>query len=198
MITIGITGGIGSGKTTVCKHWESLGAQVIYADALAKELMVKKPELINAIKREFGEDSYYEDGSLNKDYLSRQAFELGKVDRLNQLVHPEVYKETGRIIDEAEQAGIKVLVKEAALLLLKGRPKNLDHIVLVLADEQLRTVRVALRDLAGPEGIKKRIRKQQDFSKLTHLADSIIENNGDLKELLQKADDIYQMLLNKA
>ncbi|MEX2403527.1 MAG: dephospho-CoA kinase [Balneolales bacterium] len=198
MITIGITGGIGSGKTTVCKHWESLGAQVIYADALAKELMVKKPELINAIKREFGEDSYYEDGSLNKDYLSRQAFELGKVDRLNQLVHPEVYKETGRIIDEAEQAGIKVLVKEAALLLLKGRPKNLDHIVLVLADEQLRTVRVALRDPAGPEDIKKRIRKQQDFSKLTHLADSIIENNGDLKELLQKADDIYQMLLNKA
>ncbi|MEX0773506.1 MAG: dephospho-CoA kinase [Balneolales bacterium] len=198
MITIGITGGIGSGKTTVCKHWESLGAQVIYADALAKELMVKKPELINAIKREFGEDSYYEDGSLNKDYLSRQAFELGKVDRLNQLVHPEVYKETGRIIDEAEQAGIKVLVKEAALLLLKGRPKNLDYIVLVLADEQLRTVRVALRDLAGPEGIKKRIRKQQDFSKLTHLADSIIENNGDLKELLQKADDIYQRLLNKA
>lgn len=198
MVTVGITGGIGSGKTTVCKQWEQQGAKVIYADDLAKELMVKKPELVSAIKREFGEESYHKDGSLNKVYLSRQAFNLGKVDRLNQLVHPEVYKETERIIQREEERGTSVLVKEAALLLSNGKPNNLDYIVLVLADKQLRTERVASRDQADPEEIERRIQKQQDFSQLTDIADFIIRNDGNLNELLQKADEVYLELRKKA
>ncbi|MEX0780638.1 MAG: dephospho-CoA kinase [Balneolales bacterium] len=197
MIKVGITGGIGSGKTTVCKHWEQLGAKVIYSDAIAKELMVSDLELKGAIIQKFGEDSYFDDGSLNKGYLVRQAFELDKSDLLNQLVHPEVYKETGRIINQAEKAGTEILVKEAALLLLNGRPHNLDYIVLVLSDKRLRTEWVALRDQTKPESVEQRIRKQQDFSKLTHLADFIIDNNGDLKDLQKKAEDLYDVLLKK-
>lgn len=194
MVTVGVTGGIGGGKTTVCRRWESLGAKVIYADDLAKELMVRDPQLKDDIKQEFGGQSYLDDGSLNKTYLSRQAFELGKVDRLNELVHPVVYRETQRIIDREEARSTKVLVKEAALLLLNGRPQNLDYIVLILADKQRRANWVATRDQSDTESVEKRIRKQQDFSRLTPMADFVIENNGDLEELLLKADELYQKL----
>ncbi|MEX0685997.1 MAG: dephospho-CoA kinase [Balneolales bacterium] len=198
MITVGITGGIGSGKSTVCKQWERLGAKVIYADQLAKELMVNNPYLRDAIKKEFGDESYLNDGSLNKPYLSHQAFEGHKVDMLNKLVHPEVYKETQRINAKAEKEGVKILVKEAALLLQNGRPSNIDFIILVLANEELRKKRVALRDKTSINDVEARIKKQQNFSELIHLADFILENDGSLQDLIHKANDLYNVLLNKA
>ncbi|MEX0929555.1 MAG: dephospho-CoA kinase [Balneolales bacterium] len=194
MITVGVTGGIGSGKTTICKCWETLGAKVIYADDLAKDLMVSKRTLKNAIIGEFGEESYDEQGRLNKAWLSRQAFELDKADRLNQLVHPVVYEETERIMEGASKEGIDILVKEAALLLLQGRPKNLDFIVLVLAGRQERMEWVAVRDETSTESVAGRMQKQQDFSTLKYLADFVIENDGTRAELLQKAVDLYRKL----
>ena len=92
MIRVGVTGGIGSGKTTLCKEWEKLGAFVVYADDLAKKLMVEDEELVKKIKSTFGDKAYDEYGSLNRQYLAQEAFEKGRVNELNNLVHPVLWK----------------------------------------------------------------------------------------------------------
>ena len=195
MITVGITGGIGSGKTTLCRHWETRGARIVYADDLAKKLMVNQPELVQAIREEFGDEAYRPDGSLNRSYLAEQVFQGSRVDRLNQLVHPAVHRETDRLKKQAQDDGVKIWGREAALLLQNGRPDNLDYIVLVLADEQMRINRVIKRDQKTPEDVEARIRKQQNFSELTGLADFIIENNSNINNLLKKADKTFDLLM---
>jgi dephospho-CoA kinase len=195
MIKAGITGGIGSGKTTVCKLWESLGARVVYADDLAKKLMTEDDQLIKQIKNVFGEKAYQSDGSLNRAYLSDEAFRKGRVEELNSLVHPAVYKKTDELMKEAEKEGVSLFVKEAALLLKNGRPPGFDVIILVDADESDRVKWVTNRDDTDSQSVTDRIRNQQDFGKLHSLADIIIENHGSKKELLKKAQKLYNQLI---
>lgn len=198
MITVGITGGIGSGKTTVCREWEKLGAYVLYADDLAKKLMNTDPEIRKDITRAFGSDSYREDGSLNRAHLTEEAFRKGRVKELNAIVHPRVYKASQKLREQAKAQGYKVFVKEAALLLQHGRPEGLDRLVLVLADRGKRVQRVMERDRADEHLVQNKMRKQQDFDELRHLADYILENNGTLQELRRKARCLYHKLEKSA
>lgn len=192
MIKVGITGGIGSGKTTVCGEWESFGAFVVNADDLAKKVMVEHPEVRQEIKNVFGSASYRKDGSLNRKYLSREAFEKNRVAELNKIVHPRLPGITKDLMEHADKKGHPVFVYEAALLLQNGRPDFLDIVVLVLADEEKRIDWVRLRDKASTEEISQRIDKQQNFENLTHFADIVIKNDGSLEELKKKAKNIYQ------
>lgn len=195
MKRVGVTGGIGSGKSTVCKIWEELGAKVVYADTIAKNLMVEDQVLIDEIKKTFGEDSYHQDGSLNRDFLAVEAFEKGRVEELNALVHPRVYRKTDELAIEAEKDGYEMFVKEAALLLKNGRPEEIDLIVLVLASEEKRLQRVVKRDSSSEKEVRSRIEKQQNFGHLKPLADYIIKNDGDLENLKLKAIRIYRSIL---
>lgn len=196
MITVGITGGIGSGKSTVSKVWQSFGAHVINADDLAKNLMVNIEQIRQEIIQTFGENSYHSDGSLNRAYLAGQAFDKGRVEELNAIVHPHIPKEVELLMENAKIKGIDMVVYEAALLLQNLRPENLDHVVLILADEARRIKRVQERDNVKREPVMDRIKKQQNFNELTHLADVVIKNNGTLDELKQKAETIYYKFLN--
>lgn len=198
MITVGITGGIGSGKTTVCREWEKLGAYVLYADDLAKELMNTDPGIREEIIEAFGPQSYHEDGTLNRAHLTGEAFHKGRVKELNAIVHPRVYDATRRLKKQAEADGHKIFVKEAALLLQNGRPENLDCLVLVLADRAKRVKRVMERDRADEHLVQNKMQKQQDFEELRHLADYILENNGTLNELRNKARSLYSKLEKSA
>lgn len=197
MITVGVTGGIGSGKTTVCKEWEKLGAKVVYADDLAKQLMVTDPQLRKKLIEVFGKDTYRPDGSLNRQHLIRHAFEEGRVEDLNQLVHPAVARKFKEISRLAKEAGEKMVVEEAALLLNKGRPSHLDAIVLVQGDRQNRVNRVVRRDQITTEKVLDRDKNQPDFDKLKHLVDYIVENNGTLDELKEKAKQLFMKLIEK-
>lgn len=197
MIIAGVTGGIGSGKTVLCKEWEKLGAKVIYADDLAKELMVNDPELREQLKNTFGDQTFNENGSLNRQYLIRHAFEEGRVSELNKLVHPVVADEFARICKEAEEDGEKMVVEEAALLLNKGRPGIFDVIVLVKSDRDNRIERVVKRDQMTVEKVLSRDKKQPDFDELTHIVDYTIENNGTLKELKEKSKKLFHLLTEK-
>jgi dephospho-CoA kinase len=94
MIKVGLTGGIGSGKSAVAKIWEDLGAFPLYADDLAKKIMTEDPDVKSEIKKIFGDESYNKDGALNRPYLAKEAFEKGRVEDLNAVVHPVVYRET--------------------------------------------------------------------------------------------------------
>jgi len=108
MIKIGVTGGIGSGKTTFCKVWESLGAFVVYADDFAKELMVTDQELINQIKETFGERSYFRDGTLNRSFLAEEAFAKGRLYELTAIVPPTMWKRMNDIMQSKEKDRVKL------------------------------------------------------------------------------------------
>lgn len=194
MIKVGITGGIGSGKTTFCREWEKLGAYVLYADEFAKELMANNKDLKNEISQTFGDEAYTEEGELNRSFLAREAFENGRVQELNDMVHPVLWKESAKIASQKEKEGLEIFAKEAAILLNNGRPEDLDYIVLILADENMRIERTAKRDNANQSEIKNRIDKQPDFKTLTHLADFIVYNDGSLDDLKIKAQAIFKQL----
>lgn len=195
MIKAGLTGGIGSGKTTVARYWEALGACVIYADSLAKELMVTDMQLREQIVAVFGRQSYNPDGSLNREYLSEQAFTTGRVEELNRLVHPVVYKKTDELMRKAQADGFPVFVKEAALLLKNGRPENLDYIVVVTAPEGERIRRVSKRDQVSEGEVRNRIRNQQSEEYMLGFSDYVIDNSKDAKHLKEESGRIYSLLL---
>jgi len=191
MIRVGITGGIGSGKTTVCRIWEQMGAFIIHADELAKDIMVNDPELIKAIKDRFGDQSYLGDGSLNRSWLAEQAFGKKRVAELNEIVHPAVFRASDQLMQKAEEQGYPMAVREAAILLQYGRPKDLDRIVLVLADKQNRLTRVSQREAISTESIENRMASQPDYQQYISLSDIIIHNDGTLVELESKARQTY-------
>lgn len=196
MVKIGITGGIGSGKSTVCEIWKQQGAKVINADDLAKQLMVTDDALKEQIIDKFGSDSYHKNGHLNRGFLAEQAFNQGRTEELEQLVHPAVFKETARLIQQAEKEGLNVLVYEAAILLQKGRPEKLDYIVLVLAEEATRIERVSDRDQTGKHDIRARIKAQRDYEPYVSSADVVIRNDGSLQALKREAVEVYKRLVN--
>lgn len=195
MIRVGVTGGIGSGKSTLCRIWAEMGAYVIYADDLAKAMMAESPELVARIKGAFGEESYLPDGSLNRPWLADQAFAKGRVGELNAIVHPAVFAESDRLMDQAEKQGYPMAVREAAVMLEYGRPKTLDRVVLVLAAQKARVDRVTERDEATPEQVGHRISRQPDFEGYTPLADLVVRNDGSLEEFKQKARSAFHELL---
>lgn len=198
MITVGITGGIGSGKTTVCKVWEQLGAKVIYADDLAKELMQTDERLKKKLTEAFGEKTYLEDSSLNKPHLIKEAFEKHRVEELNDIVHPILREKIKELITAYEREKVEVFVVEAAVLLNKGRPDYVDEIVLVTSDREKRVERVIQRDKSTEQEIIARLNKQPDFDRATHLVDHIIINDGTLEELNEAASKLYKRLIKKS
>jgi dephospho-CoA kinase len=197
MIVTGVTGGIGSGKSTLCEVWEELGARVVYADNLAKELMVTDPEVQKSLRETFGAETFHPDGSLNKPHLIREAFDKDRVNELNRIVHPAVHNAFGKICSEAEKSGEKMVVKEAALLLNSGRPRELDAVILVLSDRDQQIDRVKRRDRVEESDIVNRMKKQPDFETFKSYADYIIENNGTLEEFKQKSKELFFKLMRE-
>lgn len=195
MISVGLTGGIGSGKTTVARIWESLGAKVVFADDLAKELMQTDPHLKRELKDIFGKKTYNPDGSLNKPHLISEAFHENRVEELNSIVHPAIRIEAQKLIKQAEEVGEKLFVYEAAILLNEGRPDYIDFVVLVTSGREDRLTRVTERDSVEASDVAARMAKQPDFKSLTHLVDYTIENNGTLEDLRVKATDLFNKLI---
>jgi dephospho-CoA kinase len=144
-LQIGITGGIGSGKSLVCKIFHCLGVPVYDADSHAKELMTTDGILVSEIKKEFGVLSYNEDGSLNRAYLGGTVFNHSdRLKTLNKLVHPRVGINYKQWVDQKKNH--PYVLKEAALLFESGSNQSLDKVIVVHANETLRLQRVLKRD----------------------------------------------------
>lgn len=144
-LQIGITGGIGSGKSLVCRIFQQLGAPVYDADSHAKGLMTTDGILVSQIKKEFGDLAYHPDGSLNRSYLGQHVFlDEEKLQKLNGLVHPRVAVDYLHWL--SRYSGAPYVLKEAALLFESGSHKNLDKIVVVSAPLDIRQKRVLQRD----------------------------------------------------
>lgn len=198
MLKVGVTGGIGSGKTAFCKMLEEQGAFVIYADDFAKELMQSDEQLRLQIKKTFGDEAYHADGTLNRSYLAIEAFAKGRIQELNELVHPLLWKRLKSVADKKAKAGEKLFIVEAAILLNNGRPNFLDQVILLHAGSETRTQRVVKRDSSSPDQVLERMNKQPHFEKLSHLADIEVYNMGSLEELRAKAESVYKLLSKKA
>lgn len=175
MLKIGITGGIGSGKTTVCKIFEQMGTPVYYADLQARELMNTDDALISELKQEFGEN-IYNNNELDRPKLASIVFnDKNKLEKLNALVHPAVQR---RFTQWAKQYTDKSYVlKEAALLFESGSYKDLDYIVTISAPKEMRLNRVVNRDEAKREDIEKRMNNQLSEDERIERSDFVIVND---------------------
>lgn len=176
-IQIGITGGIGSGKSLVCRIFHVLGVPVYDADSQAKKLMTTDGILIDEIKKEFGSLSYDEGGTLNRALISKAVFnEPEKLTKLNSLVHPRVAEDYNRWI--SEQSGANYCLKEAALMFESESYRLLDKIIVVTAPDEQRIKRVMQRDpqrsRADVENIIKNQMAQEEKNKR---ADFVIRND---------------------
>ncbi len=189
MKKIGITGGIGSGKTTVCKIFESLRIPVYYADDRAKALMIENKELVHEIKNLLGDESYFDDGALNRQHIASIVFkDKKKLEQLNGLVHPAVAKDG--ILWQQAQSLVPYTLKEAALLIESGSFQALDYLITVWAPKETRIQRVIKRDGTTREEVEARIDKQMsEFEKLK-LAQFVIINDGD-KSLVQQVHKLH-------
>lgn len=178
ILQIGITGGIGSGKSTVAKIFASLGIPVYDADSHAKALMTTDGILVSQIKNEFGDLSYHNDGGLNRTWLADHVFnDQAKLERLNALVHPRVAVDYENWLQSHHEK--PYVLKEAALLFEAGSNKMLDKIIVVTAPEKLRIQRVMQRDThRNVEQIKAIVGKQMPEEKKQQLADYIVVNDG--------------------
>ena len=193
---LGITGGIGSGKSTVSKIFEVLGVKIYQSDDMAKYLMENDNKLISSIINYFGKESYI-DGKINKEYISQNVFyDKEKLKTINNLVHPVVINNFKKwcLIHKNE----KILIKEAALLFESKSYKKLDFVIYVYAEKKLRISRILKRDSYRTKDqiehiIKSQLTDKESFEK----ADYILENN-EKSLLLPEVIDLYEKIRKKA
>jgi dephospho-CoA kinase len=195
-LLVGITGGIGSGKSTVCKLFSLLGVPIYTADDRAKWLMSHDPELKIEILATFGPSAYSTTGELNRDYLAETVFSNPeKVAALNALVHPAVGKDFALWVN---QQTAPYVIKEAALLFETGSAKALDCVINVSSPLRIRMARVLLRDpQRTEEQVNQIINQQLPDEEKNERADFSIKNT-DNKLLLPQVIDIHTQLLSKA
>jgi dephospho-CoA kinase len=149
-IQIGITGGIGSGKSIVCRIFTCLGVAVYDADSRAKTLMTSDGILVSQIQKEFGDLTYHTGGGLNREYLARVVFnDADRLKKLNSMVHPRVAHDYNHWLTEHQSD--KYLIKEAALLYETESYKALSKVIVVIAPEEVRIERVKRRDVHRSE-----------------------------------------------
>lgn len=193
-LKIGVTGGIGSGKTTICKIFASMGIPIYNSDLRAKSIMVENMDVVEQIIDNIGADSYFKDGSLNRAYIAGIVFrQKEKLEILNKIVHPAVRLD-GLKWDE-EQVGTPYTIKEAALMIESGNYKGLDKIIVVTAPKDIRIARVVQRDKTNRDAVLARIDKQMPEAEKVKYADYIIVNDGH-HSLVKQAYKIHRSLVD--
>lgn len=179
MLRVGLTGGIGSGKSTVARIFQVLGIPVYYADDAAKRLMNQDPSVREQIIHSFGSESY-ENDLLNRHFLSSVVFnDPEKLSMLNAIVHPATIQDSMQWMQEQSAA---YAIKEAALIFESGSEKNLDYVIGIYAPEQLRIRRIMERDKVTEDQVHSRMKNQMPEDEKMRLYDFQITN--DEKEMV--------------
>lgn len=192
-LKIGLTGGIGSGKTTVSKIIEALGFPVFYSDLEAKKLMTNNPNVVAAVKSLFGTEAYA-NGDLNRTYLAQVVFNNPSLLKaLNDIIHPEVRNAFEDFCMKNKTK--KLIFNEAAILFETGAYKTFDFNVLVTAREELRIERVAKRDQISENQVRERMNNQWSDDRKLSLADFVIVNDN--QELITQVERVVSNLLSK-
>ena len=192
MIIVGLTGGIGSGKSTVINHFKELGVNCYQADIEAKELMDSDQNLINKIQNSFGEDIYI-NSKLDRKKLASIVFRnKKKLDLLNSIVHPSVNK---HFINYSKGLNDKYIIKEVAIIFETETQDNFDKIILVKAPKEERVIRIIKRDKCPRQDAIDRINNQIEDEKKVSKSDYVIDNIY-MKDIPNKVLEIHNSILN--
>lgn len=195
MKTIGVTGGIGSGKSTVCRLLAGMGARVFDADAVGKELLEHDAGVREAVIEAFGPDAYPAGGPPDRKWLAALVFSSeGARKILEDIVHPAVAREFRAARMEAENDGCPVLLKEQAVFPTDAVRTAMDAWVVVDAPLSARLDRVMARSSLTRDQARARVQAQPEAEAYRAIADHVIENDGDLDALEQAVADLWEKL----
>ncbi len=195
MLKVGITGGIGSGKTTVCQVFQTLGIPVFYSDLAARYLMENDPQMSGTIRELFGDEVYTEDGKLNREKMAAIAFSHPhKLQQLNEVVHPATIAYSSKWMEEQKSP---YAIKEAAIFFESGSAKEMDVMIGVSAPEKLRIFRAMGRDQVSQEKITARMAQQMKDEEKMLLCDYVITND-DIAPVIPQVLQLHTILLETA
>lgn len=193
MIYIGVTGGIGSGKSTVCSFFEKKGIQIFLADTVAKEIVNSNVNVFDEIIDLFGSQVLDTTNKLNRKVIAEIVFHDKKLlEELNAIVHPRVFDEYGKWKERLSKNITYVLV-ESAILFESGFFEVVDYSLAVMADENIRVQRVLERDKGSVEQIISRMKHQISTEELLELSDFQIHNNGSINDLMMKVNFFHTL-----
>lgn len=198
-VLIGLTGGIGSGKSTVAELFAKSGFTVLSADEVAQSLMATHTDVRAAIEHEFGSQAYRPDGSLSRDYLAQRVFgstadHRKALQKLNTIVHPYVLDELLAQAEARAEDGERCIIIEIPLLYEIGLEDAFDYVVLVIAADSKRIERVRKRSSISEEQIRARMNEQVSPEQIKGYADFVIDNSHDLDKLRVAVDFLVQIL----
>ena len=194
MKVIGLTGNIGSGKSTVAEMFRQLGAKKIDADSIARKIVEPGERAWKEIKDVFGDEVISSDQSIDRQKLGDIVFnDVSKRALLDNITHPKIFDEINNLVNEYEKDHSKVVIIEAALIIEKGGLLDLiDKLILVVVDEDTQTKRIKLRDDIPSDQIQSRIKSQMQISEKKKYADYIIDNNGSVLKTRTQANKIWK------
>ncbi len=191
---VGITGGIGSGKTTVCKIFEFLGVPIFYSDEVAKNILVTNQNVIRQIQEVFGEEAYNLDSTYNKQFVASKIFnDKSLLLKLNSIIHPIVIEENFLWNDKYKDS--PYIINESALIFESNKYKLFDKIIVVYCPEYIKIDRVMKRDNLNKDQVRERIKNQLADIEKIRLSDMVIINNNEIS-LLSQIHYIHNKLTN--
>jgi len=196
--TIGLTGGIASGKSTVARVLAAQSAGVVDADQIAREVVATASEGLREVVAAFGPEVLAPDGSLDREKLGSIVFADPQARmRLQSITHPRIGRLSAQRLAALQQGEAPYVVYEAALLVETGAYKGLDALVVVAADEGLQVSRVMQRDGLSEEAARKRIAAQLPLAQKIEVADFVVHNDGSLRELEERTLELHRQLMER-
>ena len=195
MFLIGLTGGIGSGKSTVASRLKTLGARIIDADKIAREIVEPGEPALAELAEAF-DGVLNADGTLNRAELARQAFAAPEAtEKLNSITHPRIRERTLERFAQARTDGVPVLVYDMPLLIENGEYKKMDHVLVVDAEDEIRIDRLVNSRGLDEEDARRRIAAQISREERLAAADSVVDNSGTRDQLLQQVDAFWEQVV---
>ena len=196
-LLVGLTGGIATGKSTVSTMFAHLGAKVVDADLLAREVVMPGQPALARIVTEFGPDVLHEDGSLDRKRLGAIVFADGdKRRRLEEITHPAIRARQQRILSVYEEEGFEgIVVWDVALLIETSAAKSMDRVVVVIADAETELARLVARDGFSADEARRRIASQMPLSEKVKVADHVIDNSGTRAGTERRVREVHRALL---
>jgi dephospho-CoA kinase len=196
MKIIGLTGNIASGKTEVAKIFKELGAKIIDADRIAREVVEPGERAWQEIVEEFGRDILQSDGSIDRKKLGGIVFnDDEKREQLNRITHPRIMTKIIEVIDKYKKENVKLVIIEAALIVERGGLLSLiDGLIVVSTDEETQIKRIMTRDRLQRDEALSRIKSQMPMPEKTKHATYIIDNSGSLRETRKQVKEIWEKI----
>lgn len=195
MLKIGLTGGIGTGKSTVSRMLITSGFKVIDADLVAREVLNQYPEILEKVRIEFGEGFFDWRGEFRRKEFGNHIFRFPKLRvKYEEMIIPYIKKEINLAFERYEKNGVDLVILDAPTLIENNLHKDMDYVILVWADKNTQVQRIKTRDRLGQSDAISRINAQMVMEEKKKYANILIDNSGDLSKTKSQVDDLVKFL----